>query len=94
MFCGFVVGLDMVVNMYRVGDYVYFENFFSNLYLICRIEEFNKIVNGNVEVKVVCFYRRWDIFSSFIVLVDKYVREVEEEVENLEMVDLFEKFKY
>ncbi|CAB1351809.1 unnamed protein product [Coregonus sp. 'balchen'] len=32
----------MAANMYRVGDYVYFENSSSNPYLIRRIEELNK----------------------------------------------------
>ena len=34
-------------NMYRVGDYVYFENSGSGLYAVRRIEELNKIPNGN-----------------------------------------------
>ncbi|CDQ78464.1 unnamed protein product [Oncorhynchus mykiss] len=33
----------MAANMYRVGDYVYFENSSSNPYLIRRIEELNKV---------------------------------------------------
>ncbi|MEJ1275982.1 hypothetical protein NN561_006882 [Cricetulus griseus] len=75
-------------------DYVYFENSSSNPYLIRRIEELNKTANGNVEAKVVCFYRRRDISSSLIALADKHAREVEEEVENPEMVDLPEKLKH
>ncbi|XP_051052667.1 metastasis-associated protein MTA1 isoform X5 [Phodopus roborovskii] len=62
----------MAANMYRVGDYVYFENSSSNPYLIRRIEELNKTANGNVEAKVVCFYRRRDISSSLIALADKH----------------------
>ncbi|OBS65042.1 hypothetical protein A6R68_06411 [Neotoma lepida] len=58
--------------------------------------------NGNVEAKVVCFYRRRDISSSLIALADKHASEsqpfpwgeVEEEVENPEMVDLPEKLKH
>ncbi|CAO2587555.1 Metastasis-associated protein MTA1 [Lemmus lemmus] len=76
------------------ADYVYFENSSSNPYLIRRIEELNKTANGNVEAKVVCFYRRRDISSSLIALADKHAREVEEEVENPEMVDLPEKLKH
>ncbi|XP_052595114.1 metastasis-associated protein MTA1 isoform X1 [Peromyscus californicus insignis] len=53
-------------------DYVYFENSSSNPYLIRRIEELNKTANGNVEAKVVCFYRRRDISSSLIALADKH----------------------
>uniref|UniRef100_A0A803JLF1 Metastasis-associated 1 n=1 Tax=Xenopus tropicalis TaxID=8364 RepID=A0A803JLF1_XENTR len=62
----------MAANMYRVGDYVYFENSSSNPYLIRRIEELNKTANGNVEAKVVCFYRRRDISSTLISLADKH----------------------
>uniref|UniRef100_A0A8C0BUT8 Metastasis associated 1 n=1 Tax=Buteo japonicus TaxID=224669 RepID=A0A8C0BUT8_9AVES len=74
--------------------YVYFENSSSNPYLIRRIEELNKTANGNVEAKVVCFYRRRDISSTLIVLADKHAREMEEEMENPEMVDLPEKQKH
>ncbi|XP_073422871.1 metastasis-associated protein MTA1 isoform X2 [Dendrobates tinctorius] len=84
----------MAANMYRVGDYVYFENSSSNPYLIRRIEELNKTANGNVEAKVVCFYRRRDISSTLISLADKHAREMEEEMENPEMVDLPEKSKH
>ncbi|KAG9346205.1 hypothetical protein JZ751_008029 [Albula glossodonta] len=42
----------MAANMYRVGDYVFFENSSSNPYLIRRIEELNKTASGNVEAKV------------------------------------------
>ncbi|XP_042201813.1 metastasis-associated protein MTA3-like [Callorhinchus milii] len=62
----------MAANMYRVGDYVYFENSSSNPFLIRRIEELNKTANGNVEAKVVCFYRRRDIPSTLIGLADKH----------------------
>lgn len=84
----------MAANMYRVGDYVYFENSSSNPYLIRRIEELNKTANGNVEAKVVCFYRRRDISTTLISLADKHAREMEEEMENPEMVDLPEKLKH
>uniref|UniRef100_A0A2K5UUV6 Metastasis associated 1 n=1 Tax=Macaca fascicularis TaxID=9541 RepID=A0A2K5UUV6_MACFA len=56
-------------------DYVYFENSSSNPYLIRRIEELNKTANGNVEAKVVCFYRRRDISSTLIALADKHASE-------------------
>ncbi|GCB77381.1 hypothetical protein scyTo_0019990, partial [Scyliorhinus torazame] len=52
--------------------YVFFENSSSNPFLIRRIEELNKTVNGNVEAKCVCFYRRRDISSSLIALADKH----------------------
>uniref|UniRef100_A0A8C8MJM7 Metastasis associated 1 n=1 Tax=Oncorhynchus tshawytscha TaxID=74940 RepID=A0A8C8MJM7_ONCTS len=81
--------------LYRV-DYVYFENSSSNPLLIRRIEELNKTANGNVEAKVVCFYRRRDISSTLIALADKHARELEEEMENPELnpVDLPEKQKH
>uniref|UniRef100_A0A6Q2Z0E7 Metastasis associated 1 n=1 Tax=Esox lucius TaxID=8010 RepID=A0A6Q2Z0E7_ESOLU len=77
-------------------DYVYFENSSSNPLLIRRIEELNKTANGNVEAKVVCFYRRRDISSTLIALADKHARELEEEMENPELnpVDLPEKQKH
>ncbi|XP_052009674.1 metastasis-associated protein MTA1-like isoform X2 [Xyrauchen texanus] len=84
----------MAANMYRVGDYVYFENSSSNPLLIRRIEELNKTANGNVEAKVVCFYRRRDISTTLIALADKHARELEEEMENPEMLDLSEKQKH
>uniref|UniRef100_A0A673M3V2 Metastasis-associated protein MTA3-like n=1 Tax=Sinocyclocheilus rhinocerous TaxID=307959 RepID=A0A673M3V2_9TELE len=67
----------MAANMYRVGDYVFFENSSSNPYLIRRIEELNKTASGNVEAKVVCFYRRRDISQSLIQLADKHASEAE-----------------
>uniref|UniRef100_A0A8C6PGB0 Metastasis associated 1 n=1 Tax=Nothobranchius furzeri TaxID=105023 RepID=A0A8C6PGB0_NOTFU len=66
----------------------------SNPLLIRRIEELNKTANGNVEAKVVCFYRRRDISSTLIALADKHARELEEEMENSEMADLPEKQKH
>uniref|UniRef100_A0A3Q4B9I3 BAH domain-containing protein n=1 Tax=Mola mola TaxID=94237 RepID=A0A3Q4B9I3_MOLML len=60
------------IPMYRLANYVYFENSSSNPLLIRRIEELNKTANGNVEAKVVCFYRRRDISSTLIALADKH----------------------
>ncbi|XP_047489708.1 metastasis-associated protein MTA3-like isoform X9 [Penaeus chinensis] len=62
----------MANNMYRVGDYVYFETSSTSPYQIRRIEELNKTPNGNVEAKVMCFYRRRDISSNLIMLADKH----------------------
>lgn len=58
--------------MYRVGDYVYFETSSTSPYQIRRIEELNKTPNGNVEAKVMCFFRRRDLPSTLIVLADKH----------------------
>ncbi|XP_069940155.1 metastasis-associated protein MTA3 isoform X8 [Cherax quadricarinatus] len=65
----------MANNMYRVGDYVYFETSSTSPYQIRRIEELNKTPNGNVEAKVMCFYRRRDISSSLIMLADKHQKD-------------------
>uniref|UniRef100_A0A674P9X1 Metastasis associated 1 family, member 3 n=1 Tax=Takifugu rubripes TaxID=31033 RepID=A0A674P9X1_TAKRU len=80
--------------MYRVGDYVFFENSSSNPYLIRRIEELNKTASGNVEAKVVCFYRRRDISHSLIQLADKHAKELEEEKETPTEIELTEKQKH
>lgn len=62
----------MTANMYRVGDYVYFETSTSSPYQIRRIEELNKTANGNVEAKVMCFFRRRDLPSTLVMLADKH----------------------
>jgi len=64
--------IKMANNMYRVGDYVYFETSSTSPFQIRRIEELNKTPSGNVEAKVMCFYRRRDISSSLIMLADKH----------------------
>ncbi|XP_030629700.1 metastasis-associated protein MTA3 isoform X3 [Chanos chanos] len=84
----------MAANMYRVGDYVFFENSSSNPYLIRRIEELNKTASGNVEAKVVCFYRRRDISHSLIQLADKHAKDLEEERESPSEPELTEKQKH
>ncbi|KAL5008391.1 hypothetical protein ScPMuIL_013972 [Solemya velum] len=72
----------MAANMYRVGDYVFFETSSTTPYQIRRIEELNKTPNGNVEAKVMCFYRRRDISSSLTLLADKHqISALEDEQE-------------
>lgn len=56
-------------------DYVYFETSSTSPYQIRRIEELNKTPSGNVEAKVMCFYRRRDLPSSLIQLADKHQSE-------------------
>uniref|UniRef100_A0A8C2DJL3 Metastasis associated 1 family, member 2 n=1 Tax=Cyprinus carpio TaxID=7962 RepID=A0A8C2DJL3_CYPCA len=73
--------------MYRVGDYVYFENSSSNPYLIRRIEELNKTANGNVEAKVVCLFRRRDISANLNTLADSNARDFEEESKQPSMLE-------
>uniref|UniRef100_A0A669E5H3 Metastasis associated 1 family, member 3 n=1 Tax=Oreochromis niloticus TaxID=8128 RepID=A0A669E5H3_ORENI len=80
--------------VFPVADYVFFENSSSNPYLIRRIEELNKTASGNVEAKVVCFYRRRDISHSLIQLADKHAKELEEEKENPTDTELTEKQKH
>ncbi|XP_055879501.1 metastasis-associated protein MTA3-like isoform X5 [Biomphalaria glabrata] len=79
----------MSANMYRVGDYVFFETSSTAPYQIRRIEELNKTQNGNVEAKVMCFYRRRDISNSLILLADKH-HKVDESSSPLEDGDVKE----
>ncbi|ALC47524.1 MTA1-like [Drosophila busckii] len=69
----------MATNMYRVGDYVYVETTPNSPYLIRRIEELNKNQTGNVEAKVMCFYRRRDLPNPLVQLADKHQPALEEE---------------
>uniref|UniRef100_A0A336L7T4 CSON006420 protein n=1 Tax=Culicoides sonorensis TaxID=179676 RepID=A0A336L7T4_CULSO len=69
----------MTTNMYRVGDYVYFETSPTSPYQIRRIEELNKTPLGNVEAKVLCFYRRKDLPNPLVQLADKHQIALEEE---------------
>lgn len=55
-----------------VIDYVYFESSSTSPYQIRRIEELNKTSSGNVEAKVMCFYRRRDLPGSLVQLADKH----------------------
>uniref|UniRef100_A0AAR2L177 Metastasis associated 1 family, member 3 n=1 Tax=Pygocentrus nattereri TaxID=42514 RepID=A0AAR2L177_PYGNA len=64
-----------IPSFFFLADYVFFENSSSNPYLIRRIEELNKTASGNVEAKVVCFYRRRDISQSLIQLADKHAKK-------------------
>ncbi|XP_005093442.1 metastasis-associated protein MTA3 isoform X2 [Aplysia californica] len=77
----------MSANMYRVGDYVFFETSSTAPYQIRRIEELNKTQNGNVEAKVMCFYRRRDISNSLIILADKHHNALDEEGEEKREID-------
>ncbi|PBC33930.1 Protein hairless [Apis cerana cerana] len=54
------------------SDYVYFETSSTSPYQIRRIEELNKTASGNVEAKVMCFFRRRDLPSTLIMLADKH----------------------
>ncbi|XP_017082220.1 metastasis-associated protein MTA3 isoform X2 [Drosophila eugracilis] len=69
----------MATNMYRVGDYVYVETTPNSPYLIRRIEELNKNQTGNVEAKVMCFYRRRDLPNPLVQLADKHQPALDEE---------------
>ncbi|XP_076317389.1 metastasis-associated protein MTA3-like isoform X1 [Tachypleus tridentatus] len=71
----------MAANMYRVGDYVYFETSSTAPYQIRRIEELTKTPNGNVEAKVTCFYRRKDISSSLVLMAEKHQSALDDEQE-------------
>jgi len=62
----------MSANMFRIGDYVYFETSPSAPYQIRRIEELIKTSNGSVEAKVMCFFRRRDIPSHLLSVTCTY----------------------
>ena len=83
----------MAANMYRVGDYVYFETSSTTPYQIRRIEELNKTPNGNVEAKVMCFFRRRDISSSLTLLADKHQNMLEDSEIEAREEDVSEKQK-
>lgn len=68
---------------------MYFETSSSSPYQIRRIEELIKTPNGNVEAKVMCFYRRRDISSSLIHLADKHQSKYKEEGEWWILVDIY-----
>ena len=52
------VGVANSSNMYRVGDYVFFENSASGPYAVRRIEELNKTASGKLGGWVTCL-RCW-----------------------------------
>jgi len=83
-------------NMYRVGDHVYFETSSSLPYQIRRIEELNKTPNGNVEAKVMCYFRRRDLPSTLTQLADKHQVSIEEEQQesNADFEELSEQEKH
>ncbi|MFH4976626.1 hypothetical protein AB6A40_003335 [Gnathostoma spinigerum] len=73
----------MAQNMYRVGDYVYFEISSAAPFQVRRIEELNKTASGNVEAKVLCFYRRRDIPLPLLKIADRAERTAENGVINV-----------
>ncbi|KAH8359693.1 hypothetical protein KR093_008390 [Drosophila rubida] len=54
------------------ADYVYVETEPNSPFLIRRIEELYKNQTGNVEAKVMCFYRRCDLPNPLVQLADKH----------------------
>ena len=71
--------LDETLYTYKyifcVSDYVYVETNQNSPFLIRRIEELNKNQSGNVEAKVMCFYRRRDLPNPLVQLADKHQRK-------------------
>jgi metastasis-associated protein MTA len=63
---------ELSPNSCRIGDYVYLESSSTSPYTIGRIEELNRLANGNVETKILCFFRRRDIPAPLLVLADKH----------------------
>jgi metastasis-associated protein MTA len=68
-----------LVVFFNKKDYVYFETSSTSPYQIRRIEELNKTPNGNVEAKVMCFFRRRDLPNTLIMLADKHQMASSEE---------------
>ncbi|KAK5985416.1 hypothetical protein GCK32_004399 [Trichostrongylus colubriformis] len=65
-------------NMYKVGDYVYFETPENTPYQIRRIEDLNKTATGQVEARVTLYYRRRDISSALLKIADQAERRFDE----------------
>nr|CAD2191319.1 unnamed protein product [Meloidogyne enterolobii] len=65
----------MSQNMYKVGDYVYFEAQPAAPFHIRRVEELNKTSTGAVEAKVTCFFRRRDLPDSILKIADQAERQ-------------------
>lgn len=63
---------DFFVFNFFFTDYVYFETSSTSPFQIRRIEELNKTPSGNVEAKVMCFYRRRDLPNPLVQLADKH----------------------
>uniref|UniRef100_A0A182JXF0 BAH domain-containing protein n=1 Tax=Anopheles christyi TaxID=43041 RepID=A0A182JXF0_9DIPT len=55
-----------------VANYVYVETSPTTPFQIRRIDELNKTPSGNVEAKVMCFYRRRDLPTPLVQLADKH----------------------
>lgn len=72
-FC-FILEL-IYIFFYIFSDYVYFETSSTSPFQIRRIEELNKTPTGNVEAKVMCFYRRRDLPNPLVQLADKHQSE-------------------
>lgn len=50
---------------------------------IRRIEELNKTAGGNVEAKVMCFYRRRDLPAQLVALADKHQQHQQQQQLNM-----------
>uniref|UniRef100_A0A3B5L5F1 Metastasis associated 1 family, member 3 n=1 Tax=Xiphophorus couchianus TaxID=32473 RepID=A0A3B5L5F1_9TELE len=84
----------MAANMYRVGG-MYMGLFAAFLHANLDLRSLLfQTASGNVEAKVVCFYRRRDISHSLIQLADKHAKELEEEKENPTETELTDKQKH
>lgn len=70
-----VTNLFLFIFLQMHLDYVYFETTSTSPYQIRRIEELNKTPSGNVEAKVMCFYRRRDLPTPLVQLADKHQSE-------------------
>jgi len=67
-------------NMYRVGDYVYVDTGPTDPYAIRRIDELQKLPNGNVEVEVMMYYRRSELPPEMATNADENLAEYWDEM--------------
>jgi len=67
-------------NMYRIGDYVYVDVGPTEPYAVRRIDELQKLANGNVEVEVMMYYRRADLPPEMAPVADENLSEYWDDV--------------
>lgn len=71
------------------SDYVYVETSSTTPFQIRRIEELNKTPSGNVEAKMMCFYRRRDLPTPLVQLADKHQSKYSYTVKLVEVKYIF-----
>lgn len=58
---------------YKIGEYIYVElQNFCEPFWICKIEEIQKMQDGDTQIKVKLFYRRCQVEENLLTVADKY----------------------